>query len=159
MMEIRQAVLADAEAICTVLRRSITELCAADHRNDPALIAPWLANKTPDAVRVWIGNAHQKLLVVVQDGRIAGAAAASETGEIILNYVSPDARFMGASKALVAALEDWLRSLGHETVTLKSTQTARGLYRSLGYRDYGTVPDTSGRVVGWPMRKSLSASG
>ena len=35
-MEIRDAVLADAPAACEVLRRSITELCVADHQDDPA---------------------------------------------------------------------------------------------------------------------------
>ncbi len=82
-MEIRKAAPADADDICTVLRRSITELCAADHRNDPQLLAPWLANKTPDVVKVWIGNAHQRLLVAGDDGKISGAAAADEKGEII----------------------------------------------------------------------------
>jgi hypothetical protein len=33
-MEIREAVAGDAEEACNVMRRSITELCAADHGND-----------------------------------------------------------------------------------------------------------------------------
>lgn len=156
MIAIRKAVPDDAGEICMVLRRSITELCAADHRDDPALLEPWLANKTPDNVRSWIGNTHQRLLVAVRAGRIAGAAAASETGEIILNYVSPDARFGGASRALVTALEDWLREKGHATVSLNSTQTAHRFYLALGYRDAGPAECTPGRVPCVPMRKALS---
>jgi len=38
-MEIRDAVPSDARAACEVLRRSITELCVADHRNEPAILA------------------------------------------------------------------------------------------------------------------------
>jgi GNAT superfamily N-acetyltransferase len=157
MMDIRKAAASDADDICEVLRRSITELCAADHRNDPALLAPWLANKTPETVRVWIGNAHQRLLVAVDGGKIVGAAAADEKGEIILNYVSPDARFIGASKALLAELEDWLRDKGHAAVTLKSTQTAHQFYLALGYRDDGTLACQAGGVTCRPLRKNLSA--
>jgi hypothetical protein len=36
-MEIREAMTEDAPAACEVLRRSISELCVADHRNDPAI--------------------------------------------------------------------------------------------------------------------------
>ena len=154
-MEVRSAGLADAEEICAVLRRSITELCAADHRNDPALREPWLANKTPETVRTWISNPHQCLLVAVEGGKIAGAAAASETGEIILNCVSPDARFIGASKALMAALESWLRDKGHASVSLTSTQTAHQFYLVLGYHDAGPAECSPGRVACIPMRKDL----
>jgi hypothetical protein len=48
-MEIRDAVAEDAPAACQVIRRSIVELCVADHRNDPEVLARWLSNKTPDA--------------------------------------------------------------------------------------------------------------
>jgi hypothetical protein len=53
-MEIRDAVAEDAPAACQVLRRSISELCVADHGNDPAILAKWLLNKTPDIVASWI---------------------------------------------------------------------------------------------------------
>jgi hypothetical protein len=36
--EIRDAVLA-----CEVIRRSISELCSADHLNDPVILGRWLA--------------------------------------------------------------------------------------------------------------------
>jgi hypothetical protein len=34
-MHIRDAVIADAPQMVEVMRRSISELCAADHENDP----------------------------------------------------------------------------------------------------------------------------
>jgi hypothetical protein len=49
-MEIRDAETEDALAACQVLRRSITELCISDHRNDPTILGRWLANKTPENV-------------------------------------------------------------------------------------------------------------
>jgi hypothetical protein len=37
-IEIRIAVAADAPTACEVLRRSITELCVADHSHDPEIL-------------------------------------------------------------------------------------------------------------------------
>jgi hypothetical protein len=48
-MEIRQAIAGDAEEACTAAPRSITECCAVDHGNDPAILARWLDNKTPES--------------------------------------------------------------------------------------------------------------
>ena len=45
-MVIRDAKLEDAVAACEVARRSIAELCEADHGGDPEIVARWLANKT-----------------------------------------------------------------------------------------------------------------
>ena len=53
-MEIREARLEDADHACNVLRRSISQLCVADHGSDPAIINAWLANKTPETVARWI---------------------------------------------------------------------------------------------------------
>ena len=49
-MKIRDAVAADAPAACDMLRRSIAELCGADHRNDLAILERWFANKAPEIV-------------------------------------------------------------------------------------------------------------
>ena len=53
-MDIREANAEDTEEACQVLRRSIIELCAADHRNDPTLLTAWLSNKTPANVAAWM---------------------------------------------------------------------------------------------------------
>ena len=45
-MEIRDAVLDEAPAGCMVLSRSIAELWQAGHKNDPAIVAQWLENRT-----------------------------------------------------------------------------------------------------------------
>src|SRR3954469_5746999 len=77
-MRIREARVEDAPAACDVLRRSIVELCAADHGNDPALLDPWLANKTPENVLAWMAETH--LLVAEEQGRRLGAAGLSRAG-------------------------------------------------------------------------------
>src|SRR5215204_4016157 len=132
-MMIRDAALADAAACCEVLRRSIVELCVADHRNDPAVLARWLSNKTPEIVASWIGQPSGSLLVAIEDGAILGVGAVTDPGEITLNYVSPDARFRGVSRALIAVLEARAAGRGNTRCPLVSTETALRFYRSVGY--------------------------
>ena len=79
-MRIRKAREEDAEAACVVLRRSITELCRDDYRGDAATLAAWLANKTPENVRAWIGEPNSHVLVADDDGTILGVAAIQGAG-------------------------------------------------------------------------------
>src|SRR5690349_16060857 len=104
-MKIRDAVPKDAPAACEMLRRSITVLCGADHRNDPVILGRWLANKTPEIVGSWIIQPGNSVLVAVDDHSIIAVGAVTDAGEITLNYVSPDARFRGLSRAMLTALE------------------------------------------------------
>jgi hypothetical protein len=53
-IRIRDAIPEDASAACQVMRRSITELCVPDHRNDPMILERWLSNKTAEIFRSWI---------------------------------------------------------------------------------------------------------
>ena len=62
------------------------------------------------------------------DGTIMGVAAMNRTGKITLNYVSPDFRFRGVSKALVHAMEVNMRALHIPESRLESTTTARRFY-------------------------------
>jgi GNAT superfamily N-acetyltransferase len=142
--------VADAEEIAEVLRRSIRELCGADHCNDPHELELWLANKTADMVSSWIEGPNH-IVCAVQDeagtSRILGVGMTSETGEIQLNYVHPDARYSGVSKAVMRALEAYLRGLGQPRAYLTSTRTAEEFYRSIGYVDYGEPRNHRGMPV------------
>ena len=104
-MKIRDAMAADAAAACEVLRASISELCAADHHNDPEILRRWLANKTPESVTAWAADPGASLLLAVEGDTILAVGSVRNDGEITLNYVSPAARFRGASSALLKALE------------------------------------------------------
>jgi GNAT superfamily N-acetyltransferase len=146
-MQVRPARLEDADEICAVVRNSIIELCGADHRGDVAVLKGWLANKTPDNVRNWIADDDTRLLVAVEGGRICGAASANRAGEVHLNYVSPHAQYHGASKALIVALEAWLRGIGVRHVTLTSTKTAHRFYLKRGYRDDGPLKPCQGQLA------------
>src|SRR5689334_23016130 len=130
-MQIRPARLSDAEEACVVLRRSITELCRLDHGDDAVILGKWLSNKTVENVRRWIADNH--FFVAEEGGLLLGCAAMNGAGKITLNYVAPEARFRGVSRALVQQLEATARSLGLAECRLESTQTARRFYRTLGY--------------------------
>ena len=122
-LQIRPARVADAAEACAVLRRSIVELCAADHGHDPMFLSGWLANKTPEIVAAWIANPGNVVYVAVNGEAIAGIASMTKAGMITLNYVSPDARFQGVSKTLLAALERKAAELGLPQCRLESTGT------------------------------------
>jgi GNAT superfamily N-acetyltransferase len=151
-MEVRQAAAEDAKEAGEVLRRSITELCAADHGNDPAILARWLANKTPENVAVWIARPDSSLLMAVESGAIVAVG-----GEILLNYVSPDARFRGVSRALLAGLESRAAERGARQCRLESTETAHRFYRAAGYVDDGAPTEKFGMSSGYRMGKALEA--
>jgi GNAT superfamily N-acetyltransferase len=157
-MRIRDAVPDDAPAACEVMRRSITQLCVADHRNDPAILARWLANKTPEILRSWI-RPDNSLLVAVEDNSTVAVGCVTSAGEITLNYVSPDARFRGVGKALLAALEARAIERGNKRCTLKSTETARRFYLAKGYTWDGPADGKFGMSSGYPMSKHLITEG
>jgi hypothetical protein len=79
-MKIRDAVAEDAPAACQVLRRSISELCVADHNNDPTILTRWLSNKTPEIVASWIAHPKTSVLVAVEGSTIL--AVGSITNEL-----------------------------------------------------------------------------
>lgn len=123
----------DAEAAMAVLRRSITELCSADHGDDPAELAPWLANKTEPTWHTWLAVRGATLLVAEVADCVAGVGMISATARVQVLYVSPNVRFIGVSSALLAAMEDTARAKGFTTTSLDSTATARRFYLARGY--------------------------
>ncbi|MAQ39032.1 MULTISPECIES: GNAT family N-acetyltransferase [Thioclava] len=137
MIEIRQAMEADAVEAVTTLRRSITELCVADHQNDPSEIEDWLGNKTVETWRQWITRDDAVVLVAERNRKVIGVGMATLSGNILLNYVHPDARFGGVSKAILSGLEDVLRARGIRRCRLESTVTAQSFYESCGFRAEG----------------------
>jgi GNAT superfamily N-acetyltransferase len=155
-MEIRDAAPDDASAACAVLRRSIAELCAADHHDDPAILDRWLANKTPETVASWIGKPGHSMMVAVEGPVIVAVGAVTDSGEITLNYVSPDARWRGVSRAMLRALEARARERGNSQCTLSSTDTALRFYLDAGYRQAGESTGKFGTQSCHPMARRLT---
>lgn len=134
---IRRASVTDGPAAVAVLRRSITELCHADHQGNEQAVDGWLANKNEQTWRQWLARADAAMIVAEKDGAIAGIGMIDQRGEVLLNYVSPDARFSGISKAVLRALEDLARANGNNRCLLHSTRTARQFYLACGYHPLG----------------------
>ncbi|WP_397542725.1 GNAT family N-acetyltransferase [Roseovarius salis] len=154
MTEIRQARLDDADGISAVLIASIRELCLPDHNNDPAAIGAWIANKTPDQVRIWLEGAHG-IRVATQDGEIASVGAISHDGRILLLYAAPRHAGRGHCKALLHSMEEELAALGHDEGRLVSTKAAHPFFLARGWQNEGPAVEFF-RTRGQPMRKRLA---
>ena len=154
MVSVREADVTDADACSKVLCASIIELCTADHNDDEAVIAKWTANKSPEILATWIASPHCTFFVAERDGELAGVGSISDSGEVQLNYVSPDHRYCGVSRALIAHLEATLRAQGISAARLTSTETAHSFYRKAGWTDAGEPENVFG-LRGYPMEKSL----
>jgi GNAT superfamily N-acetyltransferase len=157
-MPIRDATPEDAAAACDVLRRSITELCVADHGNDPAILGAWLANKTPEIVAGWASQQGSSLLLATEGDAILAVGSVSDAGEIMLNYVAPEARFRGVSSALLAALEARAADRGSTRCTLVSTETAHRFYLARGYVDDGAPQRKFGTTSSYPMSREIAGA-
>ncbi|MGA2291726.1 N-acetyltransferase family protein [Bradyrhizobium sp.] len=153
-MKVRDAVPEDAAAACQVMRRSIAELCVADHRNDPEILQRWLSNKRPEIFVSWIKPGNS-LLVAVEDDSIIAVGCITDAGEITLNYVSPDVRFRGVSSAMLSALEARARERSLGLCTLASTETARRFYLARGYSEAGPADGKFGAASVYPMSRRL----
>lgn len=118
----------------------------------------WLSNKTPEIVASWIANPKASVLVAVEHGTILAVGGVTDAGEITLNYVSPDARFRGVSRALLGALEARAIQRGNIRCTLTSTETARRFYHANGYIEGEPVAGKFGTSASYPMSKPFTAS-
>jgi GNAT superfamily N-acetyltransferase len=155
-MLIRRADIADAARACDVMRRSIAELCNADHHDDPAIVGRWLANKTPENVKAWIEDEGNRVLVAVEGDDVFAVGAVRNDGEITLNYVSPNVRFKGISRAMLAALEQVARELGNGSCHLTSTETALRFYTGAGYKQTGPSQGEFGTASAYPMKRRFA---
>lgn len=153
---IRRAHLNDAEEVATVLCASITDLCITDHGSNPDILARWLANKTPHDVRSWIVESGH-VVVAEECGRIVAVGGALASGRITLNYVLPEVRFRGVSKAVLSVLEAYIRTEGCACSSLSSTRTAHRFYLAAGYVD-ASEPQSWHGLTEFPMIKDLQTA-
>ena len=154
VLHIRRAEPKDAADICSVVRSSILELCFEDHHDDELILSRWLENKTTEHVLCWIANPSNINFVAVRKEVILAAGCVTIAGEVILNYVSPTARFQGVSSALLAEMEAATRSAGGDACVLNSTTTAHSFNQRRGYTERAS-PVLKFGLTTWPMIKRL----
>jgi GNAT superfamily N-acetyltransferase len=156
---VRAAQPRDAEAAVEVVRRSIVQLCTDDHQDDPATLARWLSNKTPEHFLSWMANADNFFAIAESADEILGASIVNRSGEISLFYLAPRAQRRGVGTVLHAALEEKARSWGVATLRLESTANARRFYEALGYVAAGDAKPHYGVLRSYPYEKTLEPAG
>jgi putative acetyltransferase len=128
---IREAVPADAEAICQVHADSIRILNAPYY--SPRQIEVWSGPKRPEHLVKGMTLGGEKMFVAVWDGRIVGWGAIGGD-EIRAVYMSPDFTGRGLGSGLCRVLEGCAAAAGYPSVHLLSSRQAYPFYLKLGYR-------------------------
>jgi GNAT superfamily N-acetyltransferase len=146
MTVVRRAEESDAAAAIDVVRRSISQLCAADHRNDERTLATWLADTDNFCV------------VAESNSRLSGVGVVHRRGEILLFYLAPGSQRQGIGKEIHAALEEKAKQWGLASLRLDSTALACPLYEALGYRPLGPAGPRFGVLQTYPYAKQLNNS-
>lgn len=157
-IEISTATPSDAGIISRIAERCIRVGCAAEHRNDPHLVAAWIRNSALARIRPWLADPRLRLTLARSQGRPVGTAMASVNGRITFCYVQPEWFRRGAGRALVRDMEAWLRALGVARVRLNSTRTSHGFYRHLGF-EQSAEAFAIGGVATIAMHKPLGGPG
>ena len=91
---------------------SIVELCQKDHGENDTVIKNWVSNKSPEHLKRWLDSSKAIFLVSEIKWELCGVAAFHQSGEILLNYVSPKHYYSGVSKTMLMEMESRLRSEG-----------------------------------------------
>lgn len=155
MTAVRQAIPKDAEAAAQVVRRSIEELCVADHRNEAGTLDKWLANKTPENLRSWISDPDNFCVVAESSGGLSGVGLIHRSGEIQLFYLAPGLQRQGVGRAIHTVLEEKARTWGLRKLHLDSTFLARPFYEAMGYQPTGAAKTRFGVLRCYPYVKRL----
>ncbi len=157
-LSVRTAISADAEAAVRVLRRSITELCVADHHGDPGTLEQWLSDKNVERFTSWVASPDTYVVVAEGDAGVCGVGMLSTRGEIQLCYVLPGCQSQGVGRALLEAIEAQARSWGLERLRLDSSSGACSFYERAGYRSLGEPICGFGLTRCFPYEKPLGSA-
>jgi GNAT superfamily N-acetyltransferase len=152
---VRTAEAKDAAAAVELVRRSITELCMADHHGDAETLAKWLSNKTVPNLAAWFSSNDNFCVIAESAGRVVGVGLLHRSGEINLFYLAPGVQRRGIGKAIHAALEEQARVWALRELKLDSTTLARAFYEKLGYRSTGAAEPRFGELQVYPYEKTL----
>ena len=156
---VRPAEQRDAATAIDVARRSIQQLCIADHRGDRETLAAWLVNKTPDNFIAWLANPDNFCVVAELDDRLSGVGLLHRSGEIRLFFLAPGTQRKGVGKTIHAELETAAKRWGMDSLHLDSTAMARPFYEALGYRSTGAAIPRFGVLQCFPYEKPLMREG
>lgn len=155
----RAATQADAADAIGVVRRSITTLCEPDHRNDPATLERWLANKKPESFEQWLANPENFCVVEEVEGRVEGVGLLHASGELRLFYIAPGQERRGLGRRIHEQLVAQAVRWGLTRLHLQSTSVARLFYEYLGYRAAGAEVPLFGVLRAFPYELTIPPAG
>ncbi|WP_293442908.1 GNAT family N-acetyltransferase [Planktotalea sp.] len=92
------------------------------------------------------------VLVGIKASEIVRVGMVDHYGEVLLNYVRPDARFSGVSKALLEFLESVAVEMGSRECVLESTKTAKKFYESCGCKS----TNETGLTLAKPLQRAVA---
>jgi GNAT superfamily N-acetyltransferase len=133
MITVRPAQPQDADAAVDVSRRSITELCTADHQGDAETLANWLANKTTQHFLAWLACDDNYCVVAEDSECLLGVGMLGRNGKIRALYLRPGAQRRGIGTAIYRAMEEKARAWKVRRLFLESTTAACAFYESMGF--------------------------
>lgn len=124
-----------AQAICKVLIKSITDICKADHCDEPNKLYAWLNNKTPENVHQWIKNPSNYTVIALNPKKeVIGVSMITRDGEILLNYLFPNYLGKGIGKRMLMEMEEFAKTNDLKKITVHSTITAQPFYTRNGFQ-------------------------
>jgi len=147
LMQIRRAAPADEEALARIRRSAILALAVPAVSREQA--ERWAARGA--AHRVARAMREHEVWVAVEGTAIGWVEV--DRDRIAALYVSPSCARRGIGSALLTFAESCIRSSGHATARLESSQNALDYYLRRGYLRCGPA-DSDGAL---PLRKDLAA--
>ena len=138
-----------------MVRRSITELCVADHQNDATTLAEWLANKNPEVFVKWLASPNNFCLVAEENDHLLGVGMLLRNGYVSLLYLLPGVQRRGIGKAIYLGMEQQAKHWGLRKLTTESTASACAFYERMGFKSTGDAVLGFGRARCWPYEKAL----
>ena len=148
--EIRRAQPADAEGISRTIVRAIEISNAVDY--PPHVITAVVKNFTPPHVLMHLAERH--VVAAIVSGNVVGTA--SLHGRIVRSvYVDPDHQGTGIGAKLMEAVERVAKCQSISRVSVPSSITAEGFYRSLGFTAVGEQHHGDERTI--VMEKTIGA--
>jgi|SRR6516162_8377338 len=127
-IEIKCATEGDAEGISRIVIRALRETNAKDY--PPEVISALVSNFSPERVACLIAN--RQVYVAIAHGMIIGTA--SLQGSVVRTvFVDPDHQGKGMGARLMDVVESLARARSITRLSLRSSITAHGFYKKLGY--------------------------
>lgn len=125
IITVRGAAPADADAISKVILAALHETNAQDY--PPEVITSLAAEFGPERIRQMM--AEREMLVAIREAEVVGTA--SLQGKSV--RTAPRLHGSGIGTMLIARLEDRARERSVDRLWVRSSITAVGFYRRLGY--------------------------